>query len=261
MLWRGTINIQEPAAAYGLASPIGIRLNNSDMAERSTSSLAVNFSSTNPATIAVVQADAESTISRLLFGTVSLPNSSSAYLLQVLNGSTVQVDAGPTSFTAGAAANGCLVTGASRLLWPSTSGFSGPVGSTGTAFDIRDQSILSMPAVSPNRTFNNFATIFNFDDKASGTLNTFSSTTAAGGTNLAVSNMSTVEIGNAIFSLSGANVGIVTLNGGFVGKKAGTALVNSASAPIAPSSCSVTTGTPISAYPCSYAQGTIVVTP
>ena len=256
--WRANINIQEPAAAYGLASPIGILLNNSNLVQRSTNSAQVTFSSTNPATIAAVQADVESTISRLIFGTVSLPNSATSYLLQVQNGSTVQVDAGPTSFTPGTAANGCLVDGASKLLWNSPVGFSGPVGSTGIGFDVRNQSILSLPTVAPDRTFSNFATMFNFDDNASGTLNAFTSTTSAGGTNLVATNMSRVEIGNATFALSGANVGILTANGGFVGKRGGTTLTNSASIPTAPTSCSITTLVPNT---CTYSQGTIVVTP
>jgi len=262
MTWRGTINILEPAAALGLASPIGIRLFNSDMVQPSANNLAVNFSSTNPATTAVVLADAQSTIARLIFGTISIPNSSSTYLLQVLNSSQVEVDAGPTSFTAGVATNGCLVDAVSKLLWNSPSGFSGPSGSTGIGFDVRNQSALSMPTVSPNRTFSNFATIFSFNRNATGEINNVTCTTSSGGTNLSATNASFVEIGAGVtFNVSGSNVGINSSPGGRVEKLAGATFTNSAALPFSAGSCSVLSTTPISSYPCTQASGTIIVTP
>jgi hypothetical protein len=231
------------------------------MVQRTTNAATVNFSSSNPATIAVVQADAVSTVSRLLFGTVTLPNNATAYLLQVLNGSTVQVDAGPSTLSVGTATQGCLVDGVSKLLW-NGSGFAGAAGSTGIAFDIRNQSNLSLPVITTPRTFSNFATMFRFDNNSSGFLSSLTSTTSAGGTNVSALNGSLVELDNAVtFSASGANVGVNTAPGGRVEKQVGATFTNNAATPVSAASCSVTSAQAISTYPCTLATGIAIVTP
>lgn len=162
MVWRININIQQPDPAYGLASPIGILLNNSDMVQRNTNSSPVSFSSTNPATTAVVQADAQSTVSRLILGNITLPSVAPAWIVKALNGSNVGIEAVSGTVSLGAAAQGFQILNNSQLTW-SAGSFAPIAPTTGTMFDIqRNSSVVVAPLVG-GRTFANFNRFFNVD--------------------------------------------------------------------------------------------------
>lgn len=194
----------------------------------------------------------------------SITMTSPGPIAQVLNGSRLSITsvAGPLSL--GSATSGFQVYNNSVLTWNATNVIPS-TSSTGILFDIRGDSSLVMPSASPNRLLSNFQTIFNFDDNSKGSLNNVTCTTTAGGTNLVVSNMSRVELGTATFNLptSGSNTGIATSFGGFVGKKGGAVITNSATSAISATSCAYGTGPafPTSANPCYYDSGLIQVTP
>lgn len=194
----------------------------------------------------------------------SITMTSPGPVAQVLNGSRLSITsvAGPLSL--GSATSGFQVYNNSVLTWNATN-ITPLTSSTGILFDISRDSSLVMPSASPNRVLSNFQTIFNFDDNSKGSLNNVTCTTTAGGINLVVSNMSRVELGTATFTLpiSGSNTGIATSFGGFVGKKGGAVITNSATSAISATSCAYGTGPafPISGNPCYYDSGLIQVTP
>jgi len=266
-----TDGIRIRGAATGVGPTIGIDLRTSDL-EFAFSN--VSFSSINPAAVAlrvgeeVAASSGGANASAVVSFGPALPSdtvcfntpAATGFLVQVKNGSVLAIKNMSGTSTLGPTTGGFQISNNSQLTWNAGS-FTPTTSSSGILFDVRGNSSLVVPAIAPNRLFGNFGTIFNFDDNAMGSLFNFTSTTTAGGTNLSASNMSRVEIDTATFNLSGANVGINTANGGFVGKKGGTTVTNNAAIPIAPTSCSVLTTTPQSAYPCTYAQGTIVVTP
>jgi len=197
----------------------------------------------------------------LIFRDLTIPAGSSSYIAQVSDGSILIVRGITGTQTIGANSNGFLVKNASQLIWRTgnvTGNAATTLASGAKLFDIQDASVLVIPP-DTTRTFTNYPIIYNFDNSSRGDLSNVTSTTIAGGTNVIASNMSRVELDTVQFNLSGANIGITASFGGFVGKKGGTVITNSASIPI--SSCNFPTNVPQNTYTCTYNDGLVVVSP
>jgi len=250
------------------APAIGIDVQNSNFGSAAANNT-ISLSSTNPAFIGIRMGNSGNNagVSNgvIAFGALNIPASATAYIAQVNNGSTLQVLSVAGPVTLGANSNGFLVQNGSSLLWTAAGATGSIAGNAATTlvsgvklFDIQDASTLVMPS-GAQRTFTNFPIIFNFDNKSNGDIYNSTSTTIAGGTNLVSQNYSSVEVDTLTFNASGANVGIKTAKGGFVGKKSGTVLTNSTPFLIDPSSCQQLSTDPIGSYACTDATGLIIV--
>jgi len=252
----GSIRIRSASGSVGATRGVDVQ-GGSVSLQAST----LSFDSVNPAATVInlgrTPFIAASTAT-LGLGTINMPNST-LQIASAQNGSNLVIDTITGPVTVGATTQGFQIFDNSIFTY--TGGSITPTTpSTGTLFDIRGDSRLVIPA-GATRTFNNFGTIFNFDNNSSGDIFNSNATANAGGINVQARNMSRVLLDTV--TLSGANTGIFTESGAYVGQVGlGTPITNTSTTPFTPVVAKVSTATTIPNYTnVSYSSGTIVYNP
>lgn len=265
---RSFINMLGPAAGNGSINIRGVPVQGIFMGAsfiNSSGGSFVSMSTTSTAAfigLTMSGLAGDSCAGNISFGNLNIPANAGSLLARISDGSMLGVRASPVGVSQIVNCTAFQVQTGSTLVWRgagAVGNFAGNNVANTRLFDIQTCSVLVIPS-SAVKTFSGYPVIYNFDDNSKGFISSATSTTTIGGTNLNVTDMSNVELDSTVtFNVSGANTGVTTSFGGYVGTKLGALFTNFATTKF--NGGVQRTNDPIGSYTATYQTGTIVLNP